>query len=110
MGNSVFSIFGGKYFNQNLICLILAYLGIFFAYKYEQYCLSCMCWGLFVVSMFSSFITIYFYTYEYCVRKMQKARSHKLRVKLSAKYVHKAIVSKQEKDKEPFMPKDVMGW
>ena len=87
--NSVFSIFSGKYFNQNLICLILAYLGIFFSHKYDICCLYFMCWGLFIFSMITLFITLTFYTYEYCVKKAYKAKCHKLRFEHEYRNQHK---------------------
>ena len=78
--NSIFSIFSGKYFNQNLICFILGYLGVFFAEKSENSeCLTRASWVVLIFSMVSLVITLSCYTYEYCVRKREKAKSHKLR-------------------------------
>ena len=76
MDNSLFSIFNGKYFNQNLICFILSYLGVFFANYYNICCLDYFCYGLLLASICSLFVTIGVYTWEYLQRKAYKASSN----------------------------------
>ena len=102
--DSVFSIFGGKYFNQNLICLILAYLGVFFACKQEFYCLGCIISLFLILSMFSTIITLGFYTWEYCVRKCMKAKCHMLRYELSEKKIE------VPSEYITVSPKDIIAW
>lgn len=110
MDNSVFSIFGGKYFNQNLICLIISYIGVFYACKNGLCCLAMICWFLFIVSVLSICISLGFYTYEYSVKKVQKAKSHKLRNELAAKIAHDPNKFTTSKDDKIILPKDIMGW
>ena len=94
MSNSVFSIFSGKYFNQNLICLIIAYLGVYFACKAKCCCLCHICLILLIVSLCSLLINICFYTYEYCVKRVYKSKSHKLRYEYNVKLVDNTSLSK----------------
>ena len=78
--NSIFSIFSGKYFNQNLICFIVGYLGFFFAEKSKNSeCLTLACWVILIFSTVSLVITLCFYTLEYCSKKLAKAKNHQLR-------------------------------
>ncbi len=100
MSNSIFSIFSGKYFNQNLICLIIAYIGVYFACK-EGYCCLChICLTLSIVSLCSLLITICFYTYEYCVKRVYKSRSHKLRYEYNVKLVETSSLNKDVNGKQ----------
>lgn len=109
-----FSIFSGKYFNQNLICLILAYIGAFFAQKYDFCCLCYISYGLLLWSLFSLFTTIAIYTYEYCMRKIYTAKCHKLRVELSKKIIDNPTEytnSDENKKKELLVkPSDIIAW
>ena len=73
--NSLFSIFSGKYFNQNLICFIVGYLGVFFAEKSKNSeCLTLVCWVILIFSTVSLVITLCFYTIEYVLRSSQKQK------------------------------------
>lgn len=118
MDSSLFSIFNGKYFNQNLICFILSYLGVFFAYKYNICCLHYLCYGLLLVSMFSLFITIGAYTWEYLRRKAYKAKCHRTRYNYAKKIALeessiKTIKTEEDKKKETkeiILPKDIVDW
>lgn len=108
--DSVFSIFGGKYFNQNLICLILAYIGVFFARKYEYDCLCYIIYFFLIIAMFSTIITLGFYTWEYCVRKCMKAKCHVLRCGLSEKIVEEPSNYRSGKKTRKILPKDIIAW
>ena len=118
MSNSVFSIFSGKYFNQNLICFILSYLGVFFAYKYNICCLHYLCYALLFISIISLFITISIYTWEYCRRKAYKAKCHKVRYNYAKKIATqesptkttKTEEGKNKETKEILLPKDIVDW
>ena len=118
MDSSLFSIFNGKYFNQNLICFILAYLGIFFANYYKICCLDYFCYGLLLVSMFSLFITIGAYTWEYLRRKAYKAKCHKVRYNYAKRIATqesptkttKTEEGKHKETKEIIFPKDIVDW
>ena len=100
MGN-LFSIFSGKYFNQNLICFILGYLGVFFAEKSDNSeCLTRICWVVLIFSMVSLVITLSLYTLEYCSKKIAKAKSHKLRYELT----------KRKCDENNYDAKDIISW
>ena len=93
--NSVFSIFSGKYFNQNLICLILAYLGVFFADRCDNgECLIYVFRAFLLFAMSSMIVTLILYTYEYCVMKIVKAKCHKLRYEYSKKQCEESKISK----------------
>lgn len=63
------SFLADKYFNQNLICFIIGYVGIFFANIKEMECLQCASWVVFGIALISVIITTIFYTIEYCIRK-----------------------------------------
>ena len=107
----MFSIFSGKYFNQNLICVILAYLGVFFAHKYDFCCLCHMCWVLFILSIITLFLTLIFYTWEYCAKKIYKANCHRLRYKLTKKIIKNPEENKgKENGKSIITPSDIIGW
>lgn len=71
-------VLGDKYFNQNLICCIIAYIGVFFAFKHNICCLLYSCYGLLMITIFSLFLTLSFYTCEYCCRKYYKSKERKL--------------------------------
>lgn len=109
-----FSFFSGKYFNQNLICLILAYLGAFFAEKDSVCCLCYMSYSLLLCSLFSLFITIASYTYEYCMRKIHKANCYKLRVELSKKIIDNpteyTYLDENQKRELLVKPSDIIAW
>lgn len=74
----IFKVLGDKYFNQNLICFIASYSGVFIASKYHICCLCYTCYGLLMLSVFSLFLTVSFYTWEYCCRKYYKSKERKL--------------------------------
>lgn len=111
--NSLFSIFSGKYFNQNLICAILGYLGVHFALKHSHQCLCCICMVFFVLSVISVIVSLGFYTWEYCHRKATKAKSHQIRYEYSTKITgaQKGLETFQE-SKNPIyiLPKDIVSW
>lgn len=99
MSSSCFSIFSGKYFNQNLICTILSYMGVYFAHK-DKICYLChVSKILLLVSLFSLSVTIVFYTYEYCRKKVYKSKSHKLRYKYNEQLSHNKSINKDTNGK-----------
>lgn len=108
--DNVFSIFGGKYFNQNLICLILAYLGVFFARKYEYDCLCYIICFFLILAMLSTIITLGFYTWEYCVRKSMKAKCHVLRYELSKQIVETRNLDVSDQKTNKIHPCDIIAW
>lgn len=63
------------YINQNVICLALAYLGIYFT---EDKCVKQMCWFLLIFSLISAICSVCVYTIEYCSKKWYKALEHEL--------------------------------
>lgn len=118
MDNSLFSIFNGKYFNQNLICFIIAYLGEFFASKYEVYELTVICNGLLWISAVSLFATLLAYAVEYCSKRYYKARCHKVRYNYAKKIATEELLTtvikteenKKKEPKEILLPKDIVDW
>ena len=87
------SFLADKYFNQNLICLIIGYAGIVVASIKKIECLQCASWILFGLSLMSVVITLVFYTIEYCSRKWYKTQNHKL--DYDNKHSGKTITAKQ---------------
>lgn len=69
------SFLADKYFNQNLVCLIISYAGIFIANE-KAICLQCASWIVFGIALISVVITTIFYTIEYCIRKWCIAQNH----------------------------------
>lgn len=63
------SFLADKYFNQNLICLIISYSGVVVADLRGLDCLQCASWIIFGLTLIPVIITTIFYTIEYCVRK-----------------------------------------
>ena len=64
------------YVNQNLITLIVCYVGVAYSELNDLCHLSCACWFLFMFAAFSVIVTLSFYTYNYCLNKCEK--KHKL--------------------------------
>lgn len=118
MDGSLLSILTGKYFNQNLICFIIAYLGMFFANKYEVCELTVICNGLLWISTISLFATLSAYALEYCSKRYYKARCHKVRYDYAKKIateelLEKVIKTEEDKKKETkeiLLPKDIVDW
>ena len=51
MANGDIKILENLSINQNVICLVLSYIGIAYATSHNGLmCLSCMCWILFIIS------------------------------------------------------------
>lgn len=63
--------------NQNLIILIVCYIGVAFAAMNDLVCLCSITWMLFVASVISVLFSLTFYTIEYCVKKWRKTESYK---------------------------------
>lgn len=76
--DNISKVLAEKYFNQNLICFIVSYIGVFVASKYDICCLCYICYGLLMLTIFSLFLTISFYTWEYCSKKYYKHQKHRL--------------------------------
>jgi predicted membrane protein len=118
MDGSLLSILTGKYFNQNLICFIIAYVGAFFANKYAVCELSVICTGLLWISTISLFATLFAYAFEYCSKRYYKAKCHKVRynyVKRIATQESPTMTTKTEEGKnketkEIILPKDIVDW
>ena len=60
------------YVNQNLITLIVCYVGVAYSELNDLCHLSCACWFLFMFAAFSVIVTLSFYTYNYCRNKCEK--------------------------------------
>lgn len=58
------------YVNQNLITLIVCYVGVAYSELNDLCHLSCACWFLFMFAAFSVIVTLSFYTY--CRNKCEK--------------------------------------
>ena len=118
MDSSLFSIFNGKYFNQNLICFIIAYLGAFFANKYGVCELTVICYGLLWISSISLFATLLAYAVEYCSKRYYKAKCHKIRYDYAKKIATEELLEKvikieedkKKETKEILLPKDIVDW
>ena len=118
MDGSLLSILTGKYFNQNLICFIIAYLGMFFANKYEVCELTVICNGLLWISTISLFATLSAYALEYCSKRYYKAKCHKIRYNYAKKIASGKILIKVTKTKngdkietkDIILPKDIIDW
>lgn len=74
----ILKVLGDKFFNQNLICFIVSYIGVYIASEHQICCLCYICYGLLMLTTFSLFLTISLYTWEYCSKKYYKSRKHKL--------------------------------
>lgn len=60
------------YINQNLITLVVCYVGVVYAEKNDLCHLFYASWYLFTFSSISVMITIIFYTIHYCKNKWNK--------------------------------------
>ena len=60
------------YINQNLITLIVCFIGVAYAEQHDLCYLSCASWFLFMFSSISVIITLSFYTIRYCIKKWNK--------------------------------------
>ena len=60
------------YVNQNLITLIVCYVGVAYSELNDLCHLSCACWFLFMFAAFSVIVTLSFYTYNYCRNKCEE--------------------------------------
>lgn len=66
MANGDIKVFENLSINQNVICLVLSYIGIAYAASHNNLiCLGCMCWILFIVSSLAVIITLIAYSIEY---------------------------------------------
>ena len=63
------------YINQNTICLVLSYLGIYFS---DNRCLDTMCWLLLIFSLASVIYSVCLYSIEYGYKKWYKAKGYEL--------------------------------
>lgn len=62
------------YINQNLITLIVFYIGVAYAEQKGLCYLSCASWFLFMFSSISVMVTLSFYTYNYCRNKCKREK------------------------------------
>ncbi len=60
--------------NQNLIILIVCYIGVAFAGLHNLSCLCHISWLLFIASVISVLFSLVFYTIEYCNKKWRKVK------------------------------------
>ena len=75
MANGDIKILENLSINQNVICLVLSYIGIAYAKSHNGLmCLSCMCWILFIVSSLSVIISLIAYSIEYWAKKWYRAK------------------------------------
>lgn len=75
MENGTIKILENLKINQNVICLVLSYIGIAYAVTDKNLmCLGCMCWILFIVSSVSVIISLIAYTIQYWAKKWYKTR------------------------------------
>lgn len=61
--------------NQNLIILIVCYMGVAYADMHNLCCLCHISWLLFIASVVSVLFSLVFYTIEYCNKKWNKVKS-----------------------------------
>ena len=62
--------------NQNLITLIVCYIGVAFASMHGFDCLCQISWLLFIASAISVLISLIFYTIEYCKKKWYRGKTY----------------------------------
>ena len=75
MANGDIKILENLSINQNVICLVLSYIGIAYATSHNGLmCLSCMCWILFIISSLSVIISLIAYSIEYWAEKWYRAK------------------------------------
>ena len=75
MANGDIKILENLSINQNVICLVLSYIGIAYAASHNDLmCLSCMCWILFIASSLSVIISLIAYSIEYWAKKWYRAK------------------------------------
>ncbi len=78
MASEVLKILENVKINQNVICLVLSYIGVAYATTDEDLmCLNCMCWILFTASSLSVIISLIAYTFQYWAKKWYKAQHPK---------------------------------
>ncbi len=87
MANGEIKILDKLYINQNIICLVISYIGVVYIARLDvnDECLCCLvysvgwlCSILFFVCALSVTSSMIFYAIEYGVKKCYKAKSHKL--------------------------------
>ena len=75
MANGDIKILENLSINQNVICLVLSYIGIAYATSHNGLmCLSCMFCKLFIVSSLSVIISLIAYSIEYWAKKWYRAK------------------------------------
>lgn len=68
-------ILDGLYINQNVIILIISYIGIVYvADNNNLQCVGCICWLIFIVAALSTICSLIAYTYHYVIKKCRKTR------------------------------------
>lgn len=63
------------YINQNVVCLILSYIGVAYASQHNGLvCLCCLSWILFIASSISVISSLIIYSIEYWARKWHETK------------------------------------
>ena len=75
--DNISKVLADKYFNQNLICFIMFYIGVIVACKYNICYLCYICYGLLILTTLSLILTLLFYTWEYYCKKYYKVQKYK---------------------------------
>lgn len=88
-------ILDGISINQNVIILVLCYIGVLYADDCRALYVGCVCWFIFVVAALSTIGSLCIYTYEYIVKKYQKAQTTKLYNKAMLHIIDGKIKSKE---------------
>ncbi len=72
--NSLKKLMENVFLNQNLIVLIICYIGVAYADLHNLSCLCHISWLLFIASVISVLFSLSFYTIEYCNKKWCKVK------------------------------------
>ena len=93
-------IFDNLSINQNILCLVISYAGVFYAVQADIgnrcfYCLaafvSCLCTILFFVCTLSVLSSMILYAIEYGGKKWYKFKNHKLHLEYKQKMVREKL-------------------
>lgn len=92
--------------NQNIIGLVVSYIGVVYIAQLDvdnsySYCLvsfiGCLCSILFFICALSVMSSMIVYAIEYCVKKWYKQKNHKLFFKYKRKMVEKYMDNTESK-------------
>ena len=84
-------ILDGISINQNVIILVLSYIGVLYADNYNMQCVGCVCWFIFLLATLSTIVSLGIYTYEYVIKKYQTAQTKTLSNRAIAQLIDNKI-------------------